>query len=482
MPGDRVGHDFVGVPLDPVRRVRGPRGPPVRQDFPRCIRSCRLLMKGGCTSPTLSGFWLWGVHGSPQPENRARKRKFMPPFSGHSKHRPQRGEGPAGTIRFVGLMHGAPRPLLPPLGPLFSARLLQDSSSRRRGEAVRRESVPHLPVRVPEIVHGTAGPFLEDVSSPALAETERAERLRAGNRYPFHPPWTRTPVSSLCWTAARAAKSRTRSAKPEPRSAARARRAETVPWDRGAPKRSAPTAATRRRGIRCAAPRTAPSIPPSGRTEPGRHTFRKTACVLLAAEAAHPLVHPVLDGLPHSRWKVRDLPDDRHLRPRSVPRGSASTATIGTRVFDPVRRRRTAQGRALGAGLAARTTPRSTAADGSPLLRTRTGKAIAGRRLGAVAAQPTLTFGHPTLHGRQRRYGLVARGDSRGTSGFKIGNPIPEHHRTPAGPRSGPIDVRGTSSVRESRLPSFGSDRITSCTYEEQNLRACTETIERSRF
>ncbi len=85
----------------------------------------------------------------------------------------------------------------------------------------------------------------------------------------FHRPWPRMPVASLCWTAARTAESRTRSAKPEQRSVPRAPRAETA-LGREARRRDPPL--PRRPGAvgSCAAhPSTAPSIPPSGRTELG---------------------------------------------------------------------------------------------------------------------------------------------------------------------------------------------------------------------
>ncbi len=65
------------------------------------------------------------------------------------------------------------------------------------------------------------------------------------------------------------------------------------PWglerDRGAPKRFATTATTRRRGTLGAAS----SIPPRTVRNRGRHAFRNAARVPLATGAAHPLVHPV---------------------------------------------------------------------------------------------------------------------------------------------------------------------------------------------
>ncbi len=51
------------------------RGPV--QDFPT-LHSILPTADGGGTGPTLPGFGLWAVHGSPQPENLARKRKFVP--------------------------------------------------------------------------------------------------------------------------------------------------------------------------------------------------------------------------------------------------------------------------------------------------------------------------------------------------------------------------------------------------------------------
>ena len=110
--------------------------------------------------------------------------------------------------------------------------------------------------------------------------------------------------------------------------------------------------------------------------------------------------------------------------------------------LDPTRRLGTTQRRSRMAGLAARTAVRRTAADGSSLLRPRSGTAGTGGRRGAVAAvqtQPTLQLGTAVLQRRPRRPSLVplgrrlvplgrrriARGDRLGPSGFKTDNPAP---------------------------------------------------------
>ncbi len=320
--------------------------------------------------------------------------------------------------------------------------------------------------------------------APRLGPTERAERLRAGDRYPFHRPWTRMPVSSLCLTAARAAESRTRSAKPEQRSAPRARRAETVPWDRGASKRSATTAATRRRGIRCAAPQyrtidpplgpygtgaVTPSGTPPGFLSPqGPHTPLRTRCSTVSrttggrSGTGRGPAPPT--ALRPARFRIDRSDRDDDPRPDPASRNGAASCPWG-QTGRPDDAPKHGGGR--------------TSSPSGPGGKDHRGKAAG--TVAAVPAQPTLPFGHPTPQGRQRSDSLVARGDSRGTSGFKIGNPTPEHPRNPADPRSGPIDFRRTSSAQEPRLPSFGPDRIKSYTYEKLDVNPTSVLPDRLR-
>ncbi len=90
-PNRRSHSLFEGPGAGPeCRHVRDRR--PDFPTFPRCIRSCRLLMEGGCTGPTLPGFLALGRPRVAAAGKPGKKAEICIPFSGHSKHPPQRGK------------------------------------------------------------------------------------------------------------------------------------------------------------------------------------------------------------------------------------------------------------------------------------------------------------------------------------------------------------------------------------------------------